>query len=95
MLAPLLEQFAVDFATKVKFAKVNIDEAAMLAGEYEITGVPTLMMFRGGEPVDQVVGFPGPRQLKAWLDQAATVTTTDATSHPVSIPIRGTVSSGE
>ncbi|HUZ06968.1 MAG TPA: thioredoxin [Candidatus Paceibacterota bacterium] len=71
MLAPLLEQFAADFAGKVKFAKLNIDDAAALAGEYEISSVPTLMMFRTGEPVDQVVGFSGPRQLKAWLDKAA------------------------
>ncbi len=71
MLAPLLEQFAADFAGKATFAKVNIDQAPTLAGEYEITGVPTLLLFRGGEAVDQVVGFPGPRQLKAWLDKVA------------------------
>jgi thioredoxin 1 len=71
MIAPLLEQFAADFKGRVKFAKINVENAATLAGEYEITGVPTLMLFRGGEPVDQVVGFSGPRQLKAWLDKAA------------------------
>ena len=71
MLAPLLEQFAVEFSGKVKFAKINVDDAPSLASEYEITGVPTLMLFRAGEPVDQVVGFSGPRQLKAWLDKAA------------------------
>jgi thioredoxin 1 len=48
-----------------------VDETPNLAACFEITSVPTLMLFRGGEPVDQVVGFPGPRQLKAWLDQAA------------------------
>jgi len=76
MLAPLLEQFAADFAGKVKFAKVNIDQAAALAGEYEICSVPTLMVFRGGEPVDQVEGFHGPRQLKAWLEKATTAAVT-------------------
>ncbi len=76
MLAPLLEQFAADFAGKVKFGKVNIDHAPRLASEYEITGVPTLMLFRGGDAVDQVVGFSGPRQFKAWLDKAAKVAVT-------------------
>ncbi len=76
MLAPLLEQFAADFAGKVKFAKLNIDQAPALAGEYEITGVPTLMLFRGGEAVDQVVGFSGPRQFKAWLEKAANAVVT-------------------
>ncbi|HAO79842.1 MAG TPA: thioredoxin [Verrucomicrobia subdivision 3 bacterium] len=76
MLAPLLEQFAADFAGKVKFVKVNIDDAPSLASEYEITGVPTLMLFRGGEAVDKVVGFSGPRQFKAWLDKAANAAVT-------------------
>jgi len=71
MLAPLLEQFAAEFAGKVKFAKVNIDEAAALADEHEISSVPTLMVFRGGVPVDQVEGFYGPRPFKAWLEKAA------------------------
>ena len=72
LLAPLLEQFAADFAGQVKFARLNIDQAPTLAGEFEITGVPTLILFRDGEPVDLVVGFPGPRQLRAWLAQAVT-----------------------
>jgi len=76
MLAPLLEQFAAEFAGKVKFAKVNIDDAAGLADEYEISSVPTLMVFRGGEPVDQVEGFYGPRPFKAWLEKAANLNVT-------------------
>jgi len=71
MLAPLLEQFAAEYAGKVKFAKVNIDDAAALAGDYEISSVPTLMVFRGGETVDQVEGFYGPRPFKVWLENAA------------------------
>jgi thioredoxin 1 len=76
MLAPLLEQFAAEFSGKVKFAKLNIDHAPALAGEYEITGVPTLMLFRGGAAVDQVVDFSGPRQFKAWLDKEANAVVT-------------------
>jgi thioredoxin-like negative regulator of GroEL len=75
----------------VKFAKVNIDEAAVLAGEYEISSVPTLMVFRGGEPEDQVEGFYGPRPFKAWLDKAVTTAATDSTSNPVNITIHGAV----
>ena len=70
MLAPLLEQLAGELAGKLKFAKLNVDDAPELAADHEITGVPTLMLFRGGNVVDQVVGFPGPRVLKAWLDKA-------------------------
>lgn len=71
MLAPLLEQLAGELAGKLKFAKLNVDDAPELAADHEITGVPTLMLFRGGNVVDRIAGFPGPRALKAWLDKAA------------------------
>ena len=70
MLAPLLEQLAGELAGKLKFVKLNVDDAPELSADHEITGVPTLMLFRGGNVVDQVVGFPGPCALKAWLDKA-------------------------
>jgi thioredoxin 1 len=70
IIAPLLGQFASEFEGRLKFAKANVVETPELAASFEITGVPTLMLFRGGQPVDQVVGFPGPRQFKAWLDNA-------------------------
>ena len=71
MVTPLLEQFAGELDGRLKFAKANVDDTPNLAARFEITGVPTLVLFRGGEAVDRVVGFPGPRQLKAWLDKAA------------------------
>jgi thioredoxin 1 len=70
MLAPLFEQLAGELAGKLKFVKLNVDEAQELSADHEITGVPTLMLFRGGNVVDRVVGFPGPRVLKVWLDKA-------------------------
>ena len=76
MLAPVLEQFAGEFLGRLKFAKANVDQTPDLAASFEVSGVPTLMLFRGGEAVDQVVGFSGLRQLKAWLDQAANTTVT-------------------
>ena len=75
MVTPLLEQFAGELDGRLKFAKANVDDTPNLAARFEITGVPTLVLFRGGEAVDRVVGFPGPRQLKAWLDKAANAAT--------------------
>jgi len=75
MLAPLLEQLAGELGDRVKFAKMNVDEAPNLANQYGITGVPTLMLFRAGQVADQIVGFPGQSQLKAWLTQAAAAPT--------------------
>ena len=76
MIAPLLEQFAGEFAGRLKFAKANVDKTPELAASFEITSVPTLILFRDGELVDQVVGFPGPRQFKAWLDKASSAIVT-------------------
>jgi len=70
MLAPILEQLAAEFTGKFKFARLNVDDALELAGHYDITGVPTLMLFRGGKAIDQMVGLAAPRSLKAWLEKA-------------------------
>ena len=74
MLAPFLEQLAIEFAGKMKFTKLNVDDALALAQHYDITGVPTLMLFRGGNPVDQMVGLASPNLLKQWLTKATNET---------------------
>ncbi len=71
MLAPLLEQVAAEFQGRILFGKLNVDDAPQLAGSLQITGVPTLMLFRGGQLVDTKVGLLSPRTLKAWLEEAA------------------------
>jgi thioredoxin 1 len=70
MIAPLLVQFAGEFEGRLKFAKANVDETAELAASFEITGVPTLLLFRDGQPVDSVVGMAPPQALKQWLENA-------------------------
>jgi thioredoxin 1 len=72
MLAPLLEQLAVELKGRIKFTKANVDNTPELAAAYQITGVPTLALFRGGEPIDAVVGLLAPKALKSWLEGAAT-----------------------
>jgi thioredoxin 1 len=74
MLAPLLEPLAAEFAGRVKIVKVNVDDSPGLASRYDISGVPTLMLFREGRPVDSIVGLAAPKQLKAWLEKAAPAT---------------------
>ncbi len=71
MLAPLLHKLAEEFAGRIKFAKVNVDEAGGLAARFGITGVPTLILFRGGQIVDTIVGLLPPAALKARLEKAA------------------------
>lgn len=73
MLAPALDQFAGELAGQVIIVKLNVDDAPELAAQYGITGVPTLKLFRAGQPVDEVVGMPAPAALKRWLQQAVSV----------------------
>jgi thioredoxin len=70
MLGPFLEQLAGEFAGRMKFAKLNVDGAPEMAGRYDITGVPTLLLFRDGQPVGRVVGMAPPPTLRKWLENA-------------------------
>jgi len=56
MIAPVIDQLAVELQGKLKVAKVNVDEASELAGLYNVMSIPTLLIFKGGLPVDQIVG---------------------------------------
>jgi thioredoxin 1 len=63
VLAPVLDSLAAQFAGRVRFAKVNVDQSPDLATRYELTGVPTLLLFRHGEIADEIAGLPSPRVL--------------------------------
>ena len=71
MIAPLLEQLAEHFAGRVRFFKVNLDEAPGLASRFRITGVPTLLFLSDGEVRDTMVGFSSPRVLVEKLEALA------------------------
>jgi thioredoxin 1 len=56
MIAPTLEELGAEFAGKARIAKVNVDENKATAGRYGIRGIPTLLIFKGGEVKEQLVG---------------------------------------
>ena len=56
MVAPVVEEIAEQYDGKVKVVKVNTDENSNVASKYGIRSIPTLMIFKGGERVDMVVG---------------------------------------
>lgn len=57
MLSPVVEKVAQKFAGKAKFVKMNTDENPSLAGHYGISGIPCLILFKGGQAVDRIVGY--------------------------------------
>lgn len=56
-IAPLLEQIATEYAGKIKVAKVDVDANPNTPGMFGITGIPTLLVFKGGVLVETIVGF--------------------------------------
>jgi len=71
MIAPLLDELATEYNGKVKIAKVNIDDHQNLAAQFRVTAIPTLLIFKNGQVVEQMVGAKSKRDLKASLDKAA------------------------
>jgi thioredoxin 1 len=83
MLAPVLDQLAGEFAGRIKFVKVDVDEAPELANRYQITGVPTLLLFQNGRVVDTVVGLASLGALRARLARQAGPASAAAEPAPV------------
>ncbi|HRP22581.1 thioredoxin TrxA [Thauera sp.] len=68
MIAPILDDVAKDYAGKLKVAKLNIDENQETPAKYGIRGIPTLMLFKGGNVEATKVGALSKSQLTAFID---------------------------
>jgi thioredoxin 1 len=66
-IAPILEELAGELDGKVQISKVNVDENGSVAAKYNIRAIPTLLLFKGGELIDQFVGMVGKDDLKSKL----------------------------
>jgi thioredoxin 1 len=69
MLAPVVEKVAQSHAGRVKFLKLNTDLHPQIAGEYHVTGIPCLILFKGGKVVDRIQGFVQEKAISAMLDK--------------------------
>ncbi|UCE79530.1 MAG: thioredoxin [Nitrospiraceae bacterium] len=72
IVAPTVEELSKEYSGKVKIMKLNTDENPDIASKYKIMGIPTLMFFKDGQRVDQVVGAVPKPQLKAKIDSLLT-----------------------
>ena len=69
MLAPILEEVAAEYQGRVKVGKANTDENLELSGEYQIMSIPTLILFKDGQPVERIVGVQPKEKLRSFLDK--------------------------
>ena len=70
MIAPVLEQLSKEYEGKVKIITVDVDEENDLAMKLSIMSIPTLMLFKNGENVGQVVGFQSKQMLEKFIQRA-------------------------
>ena len=70
-LAPTVDALATDYEGKVTVGKLNVDENPNTAGRFSIRGIPTILIFKGGEIVESVVGLTDKDHLKQLLDKHA------------------------
>jgi thioredoxin 1 len=68
MMAPIMDEAAVQYQGKLKFCKINVDENQQSAGRYKAMSIPLLIFFKGGQVVEQSLGAIPAAQLKTKLD---------------------------
>jgi thioredoxin 1 len=69
-ISPIVEELATEFTGRVKITKLNVDENPAVPSQYGVRGIPTLILFKGGKILDQIVGAVPKARLKAMIEKA-------------------------
>ncbi len=69
MLAPTVAEIAHDYSGRLKVVKLNVDENVNAAGRFNVRGIPTLLIFKGGQVADQIVGAVPKEQIEKVLER--------------------------
>ncbi len=72
MISPTVEELAKEYSGKIKVLKLNTDDNSEIASRYKIMGIPTIMFFKDGIKIDQIVGVVPKQHLKAKIDSFLT-----------------------
>jgi len=64
IVAPVVEQIALEYEGKLKVCKLNVDDARSVAGQYQIMSIPTLAIFKNGEVIDKIIGVVSKEKLE-------------------------------
>ena len=68
MVAPILDELAEEYNGRISFVKVDVDQNTKTAARYSVMSIPTLLIFKKGEPVSHIVGLRPKEELKRSLD---------------------------
>jgi thioredoxin 1 len=68
-VAPIMESLAAELQGKVAFGKVNVDDNTVLSERYDVLSMPTLMLFKDGQPVEKIIGSKPKDELKALIQK--------------------------
>lgn len=72
MVSPIVEELANDYKGKIVVGKLNVDDNPQTAGQYNVMSIPTVMLFKSGQPVKSMVGAQGKDAYKKVIDQSLT-----------------------
>jgi thioredoxin 1 len=78
MVGPILEEIAAEESSRIKIAKVNVDENQQYAGKLGVFNIPTMILYKDGQPVDKIVGALPKAQLLERLTPHLAVVSNDA-----------------
>ena len=70
MIAPILDEIATEYADRVVIAKINVDDNPKTPMRFNVRGIPTLMVFKGGQVAATKVGAAPKGQLQSWIEQS-------------------------
>ena len=68
MVDPIIEQLAKEYAGRVAFGKLNVDENPLTSREFQVESIPTLLIFRDGEPIDGIIGAVPKHQIESKIE---------------------------
>ncbi|HEV2952594.1 MAG TPA: thioredoxin [Candidatus Dormibacteraeota bacterium] len=66
-VGPLVEQIATELGDQVVVGKLDVDSSPGIAMRYQVRSIPTLGIFKGGQLLDRMVGYPGPAGVRSWV----------------------------
>jgi thioredoxin 1 len=69
MIAPIIDELAAKYHGKVKFGKLNVDDYPQLAAQFRVMNIPTLLLFKGGEEVNRLIGVQPKEELARRIEE--------------------------